>query len=76
MKCVRVSDPVHRGAGHLRLRGLREQQLRAVLHQLRQRDAAALLQPAYLQTRAGKTHPDLSLRVAFEGVIEIISDVC
>ena len=44
---------VHRRAGHLRLRDFRDQQLRAVLHQLRQREAAAAVQHARLQAGAG-----------------------
>ena len=35
---------VHRRARHLRLRDVRGQQLRAVLHQLRQREAPAAVQ--------------------------------
>lgn len=54
---VSLTDPVHWRLGHLWFRGLREQQLWAVLHQLRQRTSAALLQPAHLQTGAGELSP-------------------
>lgn len=46
-------DSVHRSPGHLWFWGLWEQQLWAVLHQLRQRAAPALLQPTHLQIRTG-----------------------
>lgn len=45
---------VHRGPRHLWVWGLREEQFWTVLHQLCQRAAPVLLQPAHFQTRAGK----------------------
>lgn len=52
--CVFFSpDPVDRSPGHLWFWGLWEQQFWTVLHQLRQRTAAALLQPTHLQIRTG-----------------------
>lgn len=40
--------------GYLRVRDLRAQQLRAVLHQLRQRETAAEVHTGRLQERAGE----------------------
>ncbi len=44
---------LHRRVGHRRLRDLRVQHLRADLHQLLQREAAAVLQPPHVRARAG-----------------------
>lgn len=63
--CLSSSDLVHWGAWHFWFWGLREQQLRTVLHQLRQRAAPALLQPAHLQIRAGRVLFPLPLYVPF-----------
>jgi hypothetical protein len=49
----RARTALHRRAGHLRFRDVRDQLVRAVLHQLRQRKAAAAVQPARLQAGAG-----------------------
>lgn len=62
------SDPVHWSARHLRLRGLREQQFRAVLHQLCQRASPALLQPAHLQAWTSEKHFHLDLSLHCTGV--------
>lgn len=52
--CVCSPDLVHRSPRHLWFWGLREQQLRTVLHQLCQRASAALLQPAHFQAWTSK----------------------
>lgn len=55
LSCLSFSpDSVHRGPGHLWIWGLWKQQLWTVLHQLCQRTAPALLQPAHLQIRTGR----------------------
>ena len=40
--------------GHLRIRDVRSELVRAVLHQLREREAAAAVLPARVQARAGR----------------------
>ena len=45
--------PLHRRLGHCGLRDLRVQWLRAVVYQLHQREATAVLQPLYVCAGAG-----------------------
>lgn len=45
-----------RCAGHIRLRDVRDKLVRAVLHQLRERETAAAVQLARVQTRTGRVY--------------------
>ena len=51
-----IKDHLHRCVGHRWIRDLRLQRVRADVHQLLQREAAAVLQPPHVRPRAGGIH--------------------